>query len=149
MRSSLNALGIVAVIALAPIARAEDSPDDLIGGYTVVSGEKYGVPEPEDRVEGTIVRITSDAIVVTTKDKKDVYAASYKIESRKRPWRITMTSKLAPNEGEVAQGLIDKEGDTVRLIYSLPGGQVPTEFKTQEKQLMFVMKNENPKKGTD
>ena len=51
-----------------------------------------------------------------------------------------MTSKLETKEDAVAKGLIEKDGDTVRLIYALPDGQTPTEFKTGEKQLMFVMK---------
>ena len=45
----------------------------------------------------------------------------------------------------MAKGLIEKKGDTVKLIYALPGGETPTEFKTKEKQLMFVLKNERKK----
>lgn len=126
-----------------------DPAEELYGGYTVVSGEKYGAPEPKERIEGTTVRIAKEGIVVTARDKKDIYACSYKLESTKKPWRITMTSKLAPSEGEVAQGLIDKNGDTVRLIYALPGGETPTEFKTKDKQLMVVMKNMNTEKKAD
>ncbi len=64
-----------------------------------------------------------------------------------------MKSKITPytdKKGEevTAKGLIEKDGDTVKLIYALPGGEMPTEFKTKEKQLMFVMKNENKTRGT-
>jgi hypothetical protein len=38
------------------------------------------------------------------------------------------------------EGLIASEGETVKLIYALPGGKAPTEFKTAEKQQMFVLK---------
>ena len=41
---------------------------------------------------------------------------------------------------EFAKGLIEKEDDTVRIIYALPGGDLPTEFRTKDKQLLFVMK---------
>jgi hypothetical protein len=51
-----------------------------------------------------------------------------------------MTSRVEGYAGEVARGLIQKEGNTVRLVYALPEGEIPTEFKTKEKQLMFVMK---------
>ena len=37
-------------------------------------------------------------------------------------------------------GLVKKEGDTVTLIYALPGGRPPTDFMTTEKQQMFVLK---------
>jgi hypothetical protein len=45
-----------------------------------------------------------------------------------------------PQEGMTATGLVKKEGDTITLIYALPGGAAPTEFKTKAKQQMFVMK---------
>jgi hypothetical protein len=51
-----------------------------------------------------------------------------------------MTSMLAPTKGETVKGLIEKDGEQLRLIYALPGGAMPKEFKTQEKQLLFVMK---------
>jgi hypothetical protein len=41
---------------------------------------------------------------------------------------------------EVAQGLIEKNGDMVKLIYAVPGGTAPDDFTTEDKQLMFVMK---------
>jgi hypothetical protein len=47
---------------------------------------------------------------------------------------------LEPKKGETADGLIERKGDTVTLIYALPGGKAPTEFKTNEKQQMFTLK---------
>ncbi|MCA1686565.1 MAG: TIGR03067 domain-containing protein [Planctomycetia bacterium] len=113
---------------------------DLVGGYMIVSGEMAGVPEREERIKGSVVRFSEDRVVVVDKQSKELFGASYKLDTARTPWRITMTSKLSGNEGQVAQGLIEKDGDTVRLIYALPGGQPPTDFKTKEKQLMFVMK---------
>ena len=131
-----------------PKPNPSGAPADLIGGYTIVSGEKYGIPEPAERIEGTTVRIALDAIVVMDKDKKEVYAQTYKIDTTSTPWTIVLKSKITPyktGEDTVAKGLIQKDGDTVKLIYALPGGEMPTEFKTKEKQLMFVMKNERKK----
>ena len=48
--------------------------------------------------------------------------------------------ELGARVTEIARGLIQKDGDTVRLIYALPTGEVPAGFKTKEKQLLFVMK---------
>ncbi len=119
----------------------KDAAAALVGGYTVVSGEKYGEKEPAERVEGTSVRFTEDRIIVTDKDKTEVYGSQYTLDTSESPYRITMTSKLGPSEGKIAKGLIEKKGDTLRLIYALPDGEAPTEFKTKAKQLMFVMKN--------
>ena len=126
---------------------ASGAPVDLSGGYTSVSGDKYGEKEPAERVEGTTVIIAEDGIVVRDKDKKEIYAQTYKIDTATTPWTIVLKSKITPytekGAGEsIAKGLIQKDGDTVKLIYALPGGEMPVEFKTKDKQLMFVMKNE-------
>ena len=39
-----------------------------------------------------------------------------------------------------SRGLVKKEGDTLTLVYALPGGETPKEFKAGEKQHLFVMK---------
>ena len=132
-----------------PSPTPSGAPADLIGGYTIVSGEKYGEKEPTERIEGTTVRFAEDAIIVLDKEKKEVYAQTYKIDTATTPWTIVMKSKITPYKGaedQVARGLIEKNGDTVRLIYAIPGGEMPTEFKTKPKQIMFVMKNERKSK---
>jgi uncharacterized protein (TIGR03067 family) len=116
------------------------TPDDLIGRYVIVSGEKSGTKEPEERIKGTVVTFTKDSVVVVDKDKKELYSATYKLDSTKNPSTIAMTSKVEGSAGEIARGLIKKEGDKLHLVYALPTGEIPAEFKTREKQLMFVMK---------
>jgi len=110
----------------------------LEGSYTVVSGEENGKAVPAEKVKGSVVRFTSDTILGTDKDKKEFFAAKYTLDTAKTPWTIRMTS-TAPKEAE-AVGLIKKEGDTVTLIYALPGAPAPTEFKTKDRQNMFVLK---------
>jgi uncharacterized protein (TIGR03067 family) len=147
--ASLLLLQVAASSADEPKSKISGAPRDLLGGYTIVSGEKYGIKEPAERIEGTTVRIADDAIVVMDKDKKEVYAQTYKVDTKSTPWKITLKSKITPKNqgaGETeAKGLIEKKGDTVRIIYALPGGEMPAEFKTKEKQIMFVLKDE--KKG--
>jgi len=128
----------------------ELKPADLAGGYEIVEGEKFGVPDPADRIQGSTVRFTEDRVVVMDKDSKEVYGATYSLEKSEAAAgeassggtasKIKLVSKLADAEEQIAFGLIDKVGDKVRLIYALPGAEVPKEFKTRDKQLMFVMK---------
>jgi len=116
------------------------TPEALVGRYVIVSGERDGVKEPEERIKGTTVTFTKESVVVADKDKKEIYAADYKLNATTNPCDITMTSRVESSAGEIARGLIQKEGDTVRLIYALPTGEIPAAFKTKEKQLMFVMR---------
>lgn len=156
-----NGLCALAFLASAPTAPAQsinvdkDKPaglkaSELVGSYEIVSGEKFGVPEPAERIKGSTVRFTEDRVVVMDKDSKEVYGAAYTLEpseaattaedSGATAARIRMTSKLADAENQLSLGLIEKAGDKVRLIYSLPSVDAPREFKTKDKQLMFVLK---------
>jgi len=154
-RLSLSAIAIAA-LSFASTSRAQEAdegelkPADLAGAYEIIEGEKFGVPDPADRIKGSTVRFTEDRVVVMDKDSKEVYGATYSLEPSKRAageaesgetaCEIKLISKLADAEEEIAFGLIDKDGDKVRLIYALPGSEAPKEFKTKAKQLMFVMK---------
>lgn len=150
----------LATAAAVPAARAQSlaqpkpeaalKPADLVGLYEIVEGEKFGVPDPAERIKGSTVRFTEDRVVVMDKESKEVYGATYALEPAQaasgeaeaggKASKIRMTSKLADAENQVALGLIDKDGDKVRLIYALPGAESPREFKTKNKQLMFVIK---------
>jgi hypothetical protein len=44
-------------------------PEDLVGRYVIVSGEKFGEKEPEERIKGTIVTFSKETVVVEDKDK--------------------------------------------------------------------------------
>jgi uncharacterized protein (TIGR03067 family) len=138
----LSTLLAAAIHSQATTSKSEKSctPESLVGRYDIVDGEKEGTKEPAERIKGTTVTITKDSIVVADKEKKEIYTSFYKLDSTTNPCSITMTSRVESSAGEIARGLIQKEGDTVRLVYALPTGETPTGFKTKEKQLMFVMK---------
>jgi hypothetical protein len=152
LAASAVALSSAACLAQEAAEKVQETlkPADLTGVYEITSGEKFGVPEAPERIKGSTVRFTEDRVVVMDKDSKEVYGATYTLEATEAAngasasgavaSKVKMTSKLADVEDAVAYGLIDKDGDTVRLVYSLPGGEAPRDFKTKAKQLMFVMK---------
>ena len=152
----MNKLLAAALFALtmgftAVAAQPERAPDDkkatekkppvLEGGYTLVSGEKDGKAIPEADIKGALVRITDTNIVGTDKDKKELFAGTYTLDTGKTPWTMTMTSKDKSGKEVTAQGIVKKDGDTVTIIYALPGGEAPKEFKTKDRQHLFVLKN--------
>lgn len=118
----------------------KDASSALLGSYTLVAGEKNGQRIPAERVQGSTASITENTITTFDKDQKETYAVTYTLDKSQKPWRITMTSTLAPVRGEVAQGLIEKDGDMVKLIYAVRGGAAPDDFTTADNQLLFVMK---------
>jgi uncharacterized protein (TIGR03067 family) len=139
------AAGLVGCLALAAPCPAQTAlkPSDLKGTYRIVGGEKSGQAEPPERIEGAAATFTEETIVVTAADQKEIYSATYVLTPSGKPGmaRIRMTSRVPADQKEQARGLIRKDRDgTVTLIYALPGGTEPTEFRTGTEQLMFVMK---------
>jgi uncharacterized protein (TIGR03067 family) len=143
MRTRLAAPLLGALLVLSAGLRADDKADKadvkLDGTYTVVAGENDGKAVPPEKIKGSVVLISGNKITGTDKDRKEFFAATYTLDTSKTPWVIKMKS-TAPKEAE-ATGLLKKEGDTVTIVYSLPGAKAPTEFKTAEGQNMFVLKN--------
>src|SRR4051812_34330044 len=97
-------LCVAALLAISTCAWAQETkkandagaPAGLIGGYTIVAGERFGEKIDPDRIEGTTVRFAKDGIIVLDKEKKEVYAQTYTIDASKKPWSITMKSKITP-----------------------------------------------------
>jgi uncharacterized protein (TIGR03067 family) len=121
-----------------------------------VSGEEDGKAIPNDRLEGSVVVFTETTVMGSDKAKKEFFSATYTLDTSKTPWVIHMTSGSPADkkkdtddkkaaEKMSADGLIKVDGERVTIIYALPGGKAPTEFKTGDKQQMFVMKKKAAK----
>jgi uncharacterized protein (TIGR03067 family) len=114
----------------------------LDGEYTIVSGEKDGKPIPDEQLKGSIVRIAGDKIIGTDKDRKELFASTFTINADTTPMQIKMKT-TTPKEME-AVGLIKKDDVALTIIYALPGGAEPKEFKTKDLQQLFVLKPAKP-----
>jgi uncharacterized protein (TIGR03067 family) len=164
LMSAAVALALVCGLSADDKAKPADKPTDgkttLDGTYVIVSGERDGKAIPKEHFDGSAIKITGTTIVGTDKDKKEFYATTYTLDTSKTPWQIGMTTTavkkdatdkdakkdaekgkdLKEGEKQSTTGIIKVDGDTVTLAYALPGGKPPTEFKTGDKQQMFVMK---------
>lgn len=143
----------LALAAFASTSSAEEkaaSDSRLLGVFKIVGGEKSGEKIPGEQLQDVTVRIAENALTTFDRDKKQIYAATYKLDKSQKPWKIALTATLAPeaNTGQVgeknadakSEGLISVEGDTVKLIYALPGGDAPKDFKTAAEQQLFILK---------
>jgi uncharacterized protein (TIGR03067 family) len=112
---------------------------DLSGNYRIVSGERDGVPIDQKELTDAIIQIRNQTITAYDKERKETFAATYTVETNRLPWQITMISTKAPEVGALAKGLIEVDQNNVKLIYALPNGQVPMDFKAGDRQQMFVL----------
>ena len=114
------ALGLMSYLASLAVAQQTEAattvvdktctPEFLVGRYVIIGGEKEGMKEPDERIKGTTVTFTRETVVVADKDKKEIYSASYKLNATTNPCDITMTSRVDSSPGEIARGLIKKDG---------------------------------------
>lgn len=132
--------GLFAASVAAQEQRRDDPTTDsnFVGTYTVVSAERDGKSMPDDRTVGMVFTFEKDRVKGVDKDKKEFVDATYTIETASRPWVIRFKSTL-PKATETT-GLIEKNKETVKLIYALPDGAAPSEFKTKPRQLMVTLR---------
>jgi len=143
------ALAIVALVCVGAPARSQEptavdknAPVSLLGDYQIVLVEISGEKEPEERSVGALVHVTEEQLLVEDRDHKSTpYIASYEVDTKKKPNVITMTGLIAPTKDVTVKGLVEREGDQLRLIYALPGGEMPNDFKSKDKQVLIVMKS--------
>lgn len=113
-------------------------PPPIEGGYTVAAAERDGRPLPLADFKDAIVRLVGGRMIGTDRDRREFLVATYVLDDKKAPWALDM--KLLTAKTDAVQGLAKKDGAVLTVIYALPGGPTPTEFKTKPGQQMFVLR---------
>jgi uncharacterized protein (TIGR03067 family) len=139
---SLLVLGVL-LLAL-PSVRSEENkldPAKLNGTWSYVSGEKNGEKVSEANLKNGSVIITKDRI--TLKGEQGDFIIKYKLNPAKSPCTIAMEIVEGPaGQGSMADGIIDVQGDKMRICYPAMGGPPPTEFAAKKDSGLhyFVLK---------
>lgn len=117
------------------------------GGYTVASGERDGKPIPAAELKDAVVRITGGRVVGTDRDRREFLFATYALDMTTAPWTLRLTPvgpdglsvPGAPIPALIKRGT-GKDANVLTLIYALPGGAAPTEFKTRDRQVLLRLR---------
>lgn len=142
MRKAL-ALGLCAALSWAAgTGNAEEKKFDaakLVGNWTITSGEKSGDKVAEDNLKKIKIEIDKEKLTLHG-DMKFVF--TYKLDTSKKPVGISMTIKEGMGEGTTTEGIIDVDGDTIKLCYAMPNEKAPKEFaaKANSGFHLFVLK---------
>jgi uncharacterized protein (TIGR03067 family) len=120
----------------------KDHASGLLGTWVVVSGEEDGKPSLQEKIKGSKMTVDKKSIKLTDKDDKQLWILDYKLDPSKRPAQIDMTVAEGQGAGKTSEGIYELDGDTLKLCYSLPGGERPKEFKTKTggKENCFTLK---------
>ena len=112
------------------------------GQHTIVAMAQDGMPVDAANfanLKGGSFRFTNDKLVGTNTNGNEFFNATYTIDSSKTPCTIDMKPTTGAFKDKELQGLIERKDNTINLIFALPGGERPTEFKTKENQVMYTL----------
>jgi uncharacterized protein (TIGR03067 family) len=139
VRAALVALLSLNVYAL---ARSADEKPKLDGQHQIIAGERDGKALAEDTFKGATFRFAGDKVVGANKSGTEFLVGEFTVDCAKTPCMIVIKPTAGTDKDKELKGLIERKDDTIRIIYSAPGGAAPTEFKTKEGQAMYTLKAE-------
>lgn len=140
--SKLSYLPLVFVLGLAPMLAFADDKAKMDGRYSITAGERDGRVLTAQELEGGIVTVNGDKIIGTSKDGKEFLNCTFTADESKKPCVITLKG-TGSNAGKTWLALSEKTADGFRVVYQMEGGEVPTEFKAKDKQVLLVLKRED------
>src|SRR5262249_21366912 len=140
LRASMVVAAGLAFVQVRSFA-ADDKPV-LDGQHQIVAGERDGKAMDQAVIKGCTFRFAGEKVTAATKDGNAFLTAEYTLNSNKKPCVIVMKLTEGSDKGKELHGLIERNADTIRIIYAGPGAEAPTEFKTKANQAMYTLKVE-------
>jgi uncharacterized protein (TIGR03067 family) len=144
-------LALAMATGLASLSTADDKKPEakkfdaekLLGKWTLSEGKKAGGALGDDAKKGHY-EITKDKIHLKGDDGKDMFAFEYKLDTTASPIKVDMKIVTSPGNSfndSKAKGIIELDGDTIKLCYDPMGEKYPEKFDG-EKSYYFVLKRE-------
>jgi len=137
----------ISLVIFAGFAVAEEKkkfdPASIQGKWIFTGGTKLGTKVEEASLKAEVT-ITKDTIMIKSPDETHVMA--FKLDTTKSPIEINLEGKKGPAEGATAEGIIEIDGDTLKLAYSTSfagfDGKRPTKFESTKegKSFYFMLK---------
>jgi uncharacterized protein (TIGR03067 family) len=119
-------------------AQAKDT-SKLVGTWNVTSAEKDGKTQTATDVKGRQVKITRDTITCYDRDNKVEMACNFTIDTSKTPWRVEMKCTQGEHKDKKLQGIVQLDRDTLKLAFSKPDKDAPTNFTARQDQCSYTL----------
>jgi uncharacterized protein (TIGR03067 family) len=137
---------VVALFLVGSAVRAEERAADVgsdtskwVGTWVVKSAEKDGKREAASDVKGRKVKITRDTITCMDADGKTEMSCTFTADTSGKNAKLTMKCTKGENEGKTLKGIAHIDGDTLRICFSKPDKDAPTDFKAREGQCCYTL----------
>jgi uncharacterized protein (TIGR03067 family) len=135
------------LLAAGPLGAGDKGKDDkfdpakLVGTWKLVAGVKDGQKMGEEDLKKFQVILTKDQLTLKADDA--TFEMKYDLDAKKKPIAIKLEITKGPiGEGSKADGIIELNGDDLKLCYASMGGDAPKTFEAKEgsKVHLFTMK---------
>lgn len=143
MKTPVFATVLLAISTLL-FARAAQADDlkDMEGTWKVESAEAGGKKLESEDFKEIEVKITGERYSVRIKDKLD--AGTLKLDEKQTPKTMDATDTEGDDVGKVVKAIYELSGDTLKICYTVDGGERPTEMATKDGSpvLLFTYKRQ-------
>ena len=130
------AFAVICALAFSHIASADDLKA-MTGKWRIEKAEAGGKEVESDDLKSVLVTITGERYEVLVKDKTD--AGTLKLDESQKPKTMDSTDTEGEDVGKVIKAIYEISGDTMRVCYTLDGGERPTEFATKPDTALLLI----------
>ena len=149
-----HALVAVALLVLGAGVLAAGGNDEAIqkdrklmaGTWRVISYEKDGKKTPAEQLEKTRSIFSADGKAMVQREGKTIAQGSIKIDPAKKPKQSEAAYTEGELKGKTVLGIYEVDGDNMKICFSLPDKDRPTEFSSKEGSghVLIVYKRDKP-----
>jgi uncharacterized protein (TIGR03067 family) len=122
---------------------ARNAGDNIDGTWLPSAAELGGKPWPEQFRKITKLVVDGDKYIVTVGEAPD--KGTIKLDPSAKPRALDVTGTEGPNKGKTFLAIYERNGDTLRICYDLSGKARPSEFKSTEGSMLFLVTYERQK----
>lgn len=124
------AIGQEAVSQAEPEKKKSSSVAKRVEGeWIIVRGINRGREVPKKELEGSLVVVRDQTIVVLDPKQETLYKATYTIDPTAKPFQIDMRAQKPGAAVSLGLGIFEFTAKGWKLAYALPGKMRPTDFK--------------------
>lgn len=120
----------------------------MAGTWRVISYEKDGKQATAEQLEKTRSIFSADGKAMVQREGKTIAQGSIKIDPTKKPKQSETTYTEGELKGKTVLGIYEIDGDSMKICFSLPGKDLPTEFSSKpgSGHVLITYKRDGPPK---